>query len=72
MALNLAPIFSRLCVSRHVSHNDDDDMTREPEMVKTYRDTWELGLHSLSNLSSDRFLLVIRVAKTELGAFSSR
>ena len=31
---------------RDVSHNDDDDMTREPEMVKAYRDTWELGLHS--------------------------
>jgi adenine-specific DNA-methyltransferase len=31
---------------RDVKHNDDDDMTREPEMVKAYRDTWELGLHS--------------------------
>src|SRR5439155_2287387 len=31
---------------RDVNHNDDEDMTREPEMVKAYRDTWELGLHS--------------------------
>ena len=31
---------------RDVSHNDDEDMTREPEMVQAYRDTWELGLHS--------------------------
>ena len=31
---------------RDVKHNDDEDMTREPEMVKAYRDTWELGLHS--------------------------
>jgi adenine-specific DNA-methyltransferase len=23
--------------------NDDSDMTREPEMVQAYRDTWELG-----------------------------
>jgi adenine-specific DNA-methyltransferase len=30
--------------SRDVSHNDDEDMTREPEMVQAYRDTWELGL----------------------------
>ena len=30
---------------RDVSHNDDADMTREPEMVQAYRDTWELGLH---------------------------
>ena len=25
--------------TRDVSHNDDNDMTREPEMVKAYRDT---------------------------------
>jgi adenine-specific DNA-methyltransferase len=31
---------------RDVTHNDDEDMTREPEMVQAYRDTWELGLHS--------------------------
>ena len=31
---------------RDVKHGGDDDMTREPEMVKAYRDTWELGLHS--------------------------
>ena len=28
---------------RDVGHNDDEDMTREPEMVQAYRDTWELG-----------------------------
>jgi adenine-specific DNA-methyltransferase len=28
---------------RDVSPNDDEDMTREPEMVKAYRDTWELA-----------------------------
>ena len=31
---------------RDVTHNDDADLTREPEMVKAYRDNWELGLHS--------------------------
>jgi len=31
---------------RDVSHGDDEDLTREPEMVKAYRDTWELRLHS--------------------------
>lgn len=29
-----------------IKHNDDASMTREPEMVQAYRDTWELGLHS--------------------------
>ena len=32
--------------TRTVSDAGDKDMTREPEMVKAYRDTWELGLHS--------------------------
>jgi adenine-specific DNA-methyltransferase len=42
---------------RDVTHNDDDDMTREPEMVKAYRDTWELGLHSYLSYLRDRLLL---------------
>jgi adenine-specific DNA-methyltransferase len=42
---------------RDVTPNDDEDMTREPEMVKAYRDTWELGLHSYLTYLRDRFLL---------------
>jgi adenine-specific DNA-methyltransferase len=42
---------------RNVKHNEDDDMTREPEMVKAYRDTWELGLHSYLTYMRDRLLL---------------
>lgn len=42
---------------RDVKHNDDDDMTREPEMVKAYRDTWELGLHSYLSYLRDRLWL---------------
>ena len=42
---------------RDVKHNDDDDMTREPEMVQAYRDTWELGLHSYLTYMRDRLLL---------------
>jgi adenine-specific DNA-methyltransferase len=42
---------------RDVSHNDDEDMTREPEMVQAYRDTWELGLHSYLTYLRDRLLL---------------
>lgn len=42
---------------RDVSHNDDEDMTREPEMVQAYRDTWELGLHSYLAYLRDRLLL---------------
>ena len=42
---------------RDVSHNDNEDMTREPEMVQAYRDTWELGLHSYLTYLRDRLLL---------------
>ena len=42
---------------RDVKHNDDDHMTREPEMVQAYRDTWELGLHSYLTYLRDRLLL---------------
>ena len=42
---------------RDVKHGADDEMTREPEMVKAYRDTWELGLHSYLTYLRDRLLL---------------
>ncbi|HLC41362.1 MAG TPA: site-specific DNA-methyltransferase [Methylomirabilota bacterium] len=42
---------------RDVTHGDDEDMTREPEMVQAYRDTWELGLHSYLTYLRDRLLL---------------
>jgi adenine-specific DNA-methyltransferase len=42
---------------RDVRHNDDEDLTREPEMVQAYRDTWELGLHSYLTYLRDRLML---------------
>ena len=42
---------------RDVAHNDDADMTREPEMVQAYRDTWEMGLHSYLTYLRDRLLV---------------
>lgn len=42
---------------RDVKHGVDDEMTREPEMVKAYRDTWELGLHSYLSYLRDRLTL---------------
>ena len=42
---------------RDVKHGGDEDMTREPEMVKAYRDTWELGLHSYLTYLRDRLRL---------------
>ncbi len=42
---------------REVQHGDDNDLTREPEMVQAYRDTWEIGLHSYLSFLRDRFHL---------------
>lgn len=42
---------------RDVGNNDDEEMTREPEMVQAYRDTWELGLHSYLSYLRDRLFL---------------
>jgi len=52
---------------REVSHNDDEDMTREPEMVQAYRDTWELGLHSYLTYLRDR-LMIARELLTPSGS----
>ena len=35
--------------------DDDDSLTREPEMIQAYRDTWELGVHSYLTYLRDRF-----------------
>ena len=34
----------------------DADLTREPEMVKAYRDTWHLGIHSYLSYLRDRLM----------------
>ena len=42
---------------RDVKDGDDDNLSREPEMVQAYRDTWELGIHSWLTYMRDRLLL---------------
>lgn len=42
---------------RNVTDGNDDDLTNEPEMIKAFRDTWELGIHSYLNYLRDRLLL---------------
>ena len=43
------------------------DLTREPEMVKAYRDTWTLGVHSYLAYLRDR-LIVARELLTDTGS----
>ncbi|MDR1382772.1 MAG: site-specific DNA-methyltransferase, partial [Planctomycetaceae bacterium] len=42
---------------RDVKDGKDDDLTAEPEMIKAFRDTWELGIHSYLTYIRDRLLL---------------
>jgi len=42
---------------RDVSDGKDEDLTQEPEMIRAFRDTWELGIHSYLTYLRDRLLL---------------
>ena len=42
---------------RDVKDRNDADLTQEPEMLKAFRDTWELGIHSYLTYLRDRLLL---------------
>ncbi|MBE7412692.1 MAG: site-specific DNA-methyltransferase [Leptospiraceae bacterium] len=52
---------------RDVKDGKDEDLTAEPEMVKAFRDTWELGIHSYLTYLRDR-LLVARELLHESGS----
>lgn len=42
---------------RDVKDRTDADLTQEPEMIKAFRDTWELGIHSYLTYLRDRLVL---------------
>ncbi len=50
---NFQPFVNR----RDVKDRKDEDLTQEPEMIKAFRDTWELGIHSYLTYLRDRLLL---------------
>lgn len=43
---------------RDVMDKKDEDLTQEPEMIKAFRDTWELGIHSYLSYLRNRLMLV--------------
>ena len=45
----------------------DTELSNEPEMIKAYRDTWELGIHSYLSYLRDR-LIMARELLTESGS----
>ena len=42
---------------RMVKDRKDEDLTQEPETIKAFRDTWELGIHSYLTYLRDRLRL---------------
>lgn len=52
---------------RDVKDGADDQLSAEPEQIKAFRDTWELGIHSYLSYLRDR-LLVARDLLTESGS----
>jgi adenine-specific DNA-methyltransferase len=52
--------------SRDVKDNDSN-ISGEPEMIKAFRDTWELGIHSYLSYLRDR-LVMARELLTESGS----
>ncbi len=44
-------------IGRRDVKDKESDLTREPEMVKAYRDTWTLGVHSYLAYLRDRLIL---------------
>ena len=52
---------------RNVTDGKVEDVTRQPEQIKAFRDTWELGIHSYLSYIRDR-LTVARELLTESGS----
>lgn len=53
--------------NRTVTDGKDEDLSGEPEQIKAFRDTWELGIHSYLGYLRDR-LLVARELLHESGS----
>jgi adenine-specific DNA-methyltransferase len=56
-------------IDRRDVKDDDASLTREPEMIKAYRDTWTLGIHSYLMYLRDRLLLARQLLAPSGSAF---
>ena len=54
---------------RDVTDGKDEDLTQEPEMIKAFRDTWELGIHSYLSYLRDRLILAKKLLTKSGSAF---
>ncbi len=54
---------------RDIREDKDENLTAEPEMIKAFRDTWELGIHSYLTYLRDRLLLARELLSETGSAF---
>jgi adenine-specific DNA-methyltransferase len=52
---------------RDVKDGKAEDLTRQPEQIRAFRDTWELGIHSYLSYLRDRFTVALDLL-TESGS----
>jgi adenine-specific DNA-methyltransferase len=55
--INYGSNFMPFTNKKDVKDGKDEDLSSEPEMLKAFRDTWELGIHSYLAHFRDRMLL---------------
>ena len=55
--VNFNSNFQARVSDRTPKETNDDTLTREPEQIQAYRDTWELGVHSYLTYLRDRLLV---------------
>jgi adenine-specific DNA-methyltransferase len=54
---------------RDVKDGKDEDLTQEPETIKAFRDTWELGIHSYLTYLRNRLLLAHKLLNEQGSVF---
>jgi adenine-specific DNA-methyltransferase len=54
--------------NRDVKPDGDESLSGEPEQIKAFRDTWELGIHSYLSYLRDRFVIAKELL-TDSGSF---
>ena len=54
---------------REVTDGKDEDLTAEPEQIRAFRDTWELGIHSYLAYLRDRLLLAHELLHESVSCF---
>jgi adenine-specific DNA-methyltransferase len=65
--INYGSNFQPFTNKRDVKDGEDGSLTREPEQIRAFRDTWEIGIHSYLTYIRDR-LLLMREMLSETGS----